>query len=166
MTRWRLLLGSVLLAGVVAAAWMWWVAAHPFNPTHRVDGPSVHLTNGSQYTLVSETSTDLLVDRDGLTQRAEDGTVYVLVTLDYDASAITDPDYTCSITLWAGHSPWNPTYFYSPPEPQQSHCDAGSSGQVVAAFAVPRRYLDQVDGVGLLDPGADIGNVVINTRPR
>lgn len=166
MTRWRLLLGSVLIAAVVAAAWMWWVAAHPFRQTHRVSSPEVQLTNGAQYTLVSLTTSDLLVDRLGVTKPATDGTVYVVATLNYDASPITDSGYSCSITLWAGQSQWDPEYFYSPPEPQQSRCDPGSRGQVVAAFEVPRRYLNQVDGVGLNDPGAEVFNVVIEGRPR
>ncbi len=166
MTRWRLLLGSVLIAVVVAAVWMWWVAAHPFRPTHRVSTPTVQLTNGAQYTLVSLTTSDLLVDRLGMTQPAATGTVYVLATLNYDASTITDPSYSCSIKLWAGQSQWEPEYFYSPPEPQQSRCDAGSRGQVVAAFEVPQRYVSQVDGVGLNDPGAEVFNVVIEGHPR
>lgn len=169
MNKVRFLFLAVLIAALVAGGWMWWVVAHPFRPTHRVTtGPEsgpVQVSTGARYSVASLRRQDALVDRYGATRQPREGTVWVVATVDYDATAVSSDTYSCQILLWAGQDQWDPDYSYSPPEPQRSLCVRGTRGQVAAAFEVPRRYLDRVDGVGVNDPGAEIYDVVITVRP-
>lgn len=161
MKRWQLVATSLVVAVVVAGSWLWWVSAHPLRPTSWVDGGSLVLTDGSRYTLTSLTTSSSLVDRFGSTQTPVSGATFVVATLTYDATSVTNPDvYSCRLTLWSDQTPWTASY-YAAPEPQQSDCRAGSRGTVVAAFEVPQRYLEQVRGVGFTDSGATIRDVVL-----
>lgn len=157
---------AVLIAALVAGGWMWWVVAHPFRPTHRVTTSAVQVTTGARYTVVSLTQQDVLVDRYGATRQPLAGTVWVVAAVDYDATTVTSDTYSCQIVLWAGQDQWDPDFGYSPPQPQRTLCERGTSGQVVAAFQVPRRYVAQVDGVGVNDAGGEIYDVVIAARPK
>lgn len=162
MKRWRLMVISLLVALVVGGSWMWWVAAHPLRPTTRVDGDSLVLSNGGRYTLISLTTTQKLTDRFGSTLTPVAGATYVVATVTYDATEVTNPrDYSCRLSLWSDQAPWTAQYF-SPPQPQQTDCHAGARGTVVAAFEVPQRYLDQVSGMGFNDPTGAVQDVVLN----
>lgn len=165
MNKLRFLFLSVLIAALVAGGWMWWVAAHPFRPTLRVSTGAVEVATGARYTVASLTQQDVLVERDGATRQPLAGTVWVVAAVDYDATTVTSETYSCQIVLWAGQDQWDPDFAYRPPQPQRTLCERGTTGHAVAAFQVPQRYVDQVDGVGVNNPGGEIYDVVIAARP-
>jgi len=79
--------------------------------------------------------------------------VLVLARIDYGA-VDTRTYFGCTFELVAGETTWRSEFGYTPPEPDSGSCDRNTAGTVAVLFEIPTRYLEQVEGVAVTNPGA------------
>ena len=148
----RKLLGvAIAVAVVVATGWLWRAAGD--DVTDRAPAPvgAVATVKGVGYSLRSLTSGERVATGSDRPLVAVSGAVLVLAEVDYDATGAAGSVF-CSFELVAGEITWGQEFGYYPPEGASVSCDPGKTGTVSALFEVPRAFLAQVQGVGVINP--------------
>jgi hypothetical protein len=147
----KLLAVAIAVALVFATGWLW-RAAGDAAPDRAVVTPGAAATvGGVDYRLRSLTAGERFPTGSDRAIVAVDGAVLVLAEVDYDASGSAGSVY-CSFELVAGDTTWGAEFGYYPPEDGSISCGPGKTGTVSALFEVPRAFLAQVQGVGVINP--------------
>ena len=149
----RKLLGvAIAVALVFATGWLWRAAGDDVTDRALASPGAIATVRGIDYRLRSLTSSERVTTGSDREVVAVTGAVLVLAEVDYDATGSTGSVY-CSFELVAGETTWGSEFNYSPPQGVSLWCDPGKSGTVSALFEVPRTFLAQVQGVGVINPG-------------
>jgi hypothetical protein len=148
----RLLVIAVAIALVFSVAWLWRAAGD--QATHRTPVPAGQAgrLGAVSYRLISLQALDRTATRYDEPAVPPAGAVLVLARIHYDAAG-TKTFFSCTFELVAGETAWRSEFGYSPPEPDSASCDPNTAGTVAVLFEVPARFVEQVRGVGVQNPG-------------
>ena len=147
----RKLLGvAIAVALVFATGWLWRAAGDAVPDRSRVSAGAPASLDGVEYRLRSMTSGERVTTGSDRPTVAVRGAVLILAEVDYDATGATGSTF-CSFELVAGDTTWDAEAGYYPPEGGSISCDPGQTGTVSALFEVPRTFLAQVEGVGVIN---------------
>ncbi len=148
----RLLVVAVTLALVFSGAWLWRAAGDGTSPRNPVPAGETGRLDAVTYRLATLQSLERATTRYDNPVVAAQGAVLVVARIDYDAVG-TLTNFGCTFELVAGETTWRSEFGYSPPEPDGGSCDRNSAGTVAVLFEIPARYLAQVQGIGVSNPG-------------
>lgn len=151
--RLRNLGGAVLVAAIVGAIWLAWVTHYAHTPTLVLPtGASATDSDGATFKLTHLRATPKATDKYGQELAALPNAVLIIATVSYDASGVSNPDFTCSFRLRAGEIQWSPDESrFTPPPPEVAFCEPGQVGTITTLFQVPSSVLNQVDGLIVVD---------------
>jgi hypothetical protein len=148
----RLLLIAVAIALIFSGGWLWRAAGDGATPRHPVPAGQAGRIDDVSYRLVSLQALERTATQYDDPIVPPPGAVLVLARIDYDAIG-TRTFFSCTFELVAGEATWGSEFGYFPPDPDSASCDPNATGTVAVVFEVPARYLDQVQGVGVVNPG-------------
>jgi hypothetical protein len=148
----KLLAVAIAVSLVLATGWLWRAAGDAAPQRSAVAPGAPASVDGVDYRLRSLTSGDRVTTGSDRPTVAVNGAVLVLAEVDYDATRAAGSVY-CSFELVAGDTTWSSEFGYYPPGDGSVSCDPGRTGTVSALFEVPRAFLAQVQGVGVINPG-------------
>lgn len=148
----KLLAVAIAVALVFATGWLWRAAGDAVPDRSLVAPGGAATVDGVEYSLRSLTSSERVTTGTDRPVVAVSGAVLVLAEVDYDATGAAGSVY-CSFELVAGETTWGAEFGYYPPEGGSVSCDPGKTGTASALFEVPRSFLTQVQGVGVINPG-------------
>ena len=148
----RLLVVAVAVALVFSVAWLWRAAADEGTARTPVPEGQAGRLGAVSYRLVSLQALDRTPTRYDEPMVPPAGAVLVLARIHYDAAGTTT-FFGCSFELVAGETAWRSEFSYSPPEPDSASCDPDTAGTVAVLFEIPARFVEQVQGVGVQNPG-------------
>lgn len=148
----RLLIAAVTLALVFSGAWLWRAAGDGTSPRNPVAAGQTGRLDAVTYRLASLQSLERATTRYDNPVVPARGAVLVLARIAYDAVG-TRTYFPCTFELVAGETTWRSEFGYFPPEPDAGSCERNTAGTVAVLFEIPARYLEQVQGVGVTNPG-------------
>ena len=148
----RLLVVAVTLALVFSGAWLWRAAGDGASQRNPVPAGQTGRLDAVTYRLASLQSLERTSTRYDNPVVPAQGAVLVLARIDYDAVG-TPTYFPCTFELVAGETTWRSEFGYTPPEPDGGSCERNTAGTVAVLFEIPARYLEQVQGVGITNPG-------------
>jgi hypothetical protein len=148
----HLLVVAIALALVFSGAWVWRAAGDGTSPRSPVPAGGTGRLDAVTYRLASLQTLGRTTTRYDNPVVPAQGAVLVLARIEYDAVG-TPTYFPCTFELVAGETAWRSEFGYTPPEPDGGSCDRNTAGTVAVLFDIPARYLAQVQGVGVTNPG-------------